>query len=169
MHDEQDQFVQLLRHAKVRVTGVRLGVLAVLQDAGQPLSAQQVFDAAVSSIKKGRGKDTRPDRVTVYRTLNSLVDAGIAHKVDPGDRIFRFRLTNHTACDEHGHDHEHPHFVCDDCGEVECLEGAKVLVKAEDRAGQSMRPGKGKRTVRQDVTLRGTCGECVGGGPKRRK
>lgn len=160
----------ILKGAKLRVTGVRLDVLAVLAESGQALNAQQVYDAVAA---RGGG-DASPDRVTVYRTLNALVDAGAAHKVDPGDRVFRFRLTDHAHCDGHHHDHEHPHFVCDDCGTVECLEGAKVQITPgpETSAGHGARAGKGgagvgggaggvgRRTVRPDVVLHGTCASC---------
>lgn len=170
----------LLRAAGLRVTPVRLGVLAALCATHEVLSADQIIEL-VSAKRGSRAKGRKPDRVTVYRTLNALVDAGIAHRMDPGDRVFRFGLTGehatHTprqggdcgcgASDSCEHapkpvlaaepGHGHPHFVCDSCGKVECLDETEVVLKT--------RPGKGspKTVRRQEVLLRGTCGSCEDG------
>lgn len=165
-----DRYRGLLRESKLRVTTVRLAILRVLEDAHEAMTAQQVFDrvaAAGGGPGRKTGKPSRangeaggggaPDRVTVYRTLNSLVDSGIAHRVDPGDRIFRFSLTDHAKCSEHHHVHEHPHFVCDSCGKVQCLQGAEVVIKTHDE--DTARTARW-RVKQQDVVLHGTCDEC---------
>ena len=167
----------LLRAAGLRITPIRLSVIGMLCSTHEVLSADQIV-AALKAKKSGKGRAAQPDRVTVYRTLNSLVDAGIAHRMDPGDRVFRFGLSGEHAthapkrscdCGESencGHPanglpatesgHAHPHFVCDSCGKVECLDDTEVVLKP---------PQKGKnrasRTVRQqEVVLRGSCGDC---------
>jgi Fur family transcriptional regulator, ferric uptake regulator len=156
---------EVLRAAKLRITGMRLALLEQLAAARQPATAQQIFDDLCTGAK--RDKATRPDRVTVYRTLNTLVEAGLAHKVDPGDRVFRFSLTDHARCEGEKHDHEHPHFVCDSCGTVECLEGAEVVVKSSPARAEAEHPAR--RKVKQDrVVLHGTCETCVEE-PARRK
>lgn len=143
-----------LRAAKLRITDVRIAVLEALDSSDQAITAQQIFDAVTAAAAKSRLP--KPDRVTVYRTLNTLVDAGLAHKVDPGDRVFRFSLTSHDHCEGDKHVHEHPHFVCDSCGTVECLDGAEVQIKNAAEAARSRR-----RVKQQDVTLHGTCEKCV--------
>jgi Fur family ferric uptake transcriptional regulator len=146
----------------MRVTGVRLAVLGVLEGTERALTAQDVADAVASLRPR-----SRPDRVTVYRTLNALVEAGLAHKVDPGDRVFRFSLTDHARCSGEHHAHEHPHFVCDSCGEVECLEGAEVVIKPAPPAAPAPSPAPApapaprRRVKQQDVLLHGTCERCV--------
>ena len=141
---------RLLRGVKLRVTAVRLAVLRVLAGSPEALDAQQVF---------ARLDRSATDRVTVYRTLGTLVEAGLAHRVDPGDRVFRFSLTDHSACTPQRHAHEHPHFVCDACGTVECLDDAEVIVQP-----MKARPARARRTTpridRRAVTLHGTCGKC---------
>lgn len=152
-----DRFGALLRGSGLRVTGVRLSVLEALHAAGEALTAQRVFETIVEHEQRGkaRGRRRAPDRVTVYRTLNTLVEEGLAHRVDPGDRVYRFQLTDHARCTEKHHDHEHPHFVCDNCGSVECLQGARVEVSTPKAASRAP-----ARTIRQDVVLHGRCGEC---------
>jgi Fur family ferric uptake transcriptional regulator len=150
---------QALRSAGMRITGTRLALLRLMGDSRAPASAQQIFDDLCAARRAGVPRGSRPDRVTVYRTLNSLVESGLAHKVDPGDRVFRFSLTDHARCEGEKHVHEHPHFVCDSCGTVECLEDERVVIRAAH--GQPP-PASSKRRVKQDgVVLHGTCGPCV--------
>lgn len=167
-HSAEEHWRHTLKHAKLRVTSVRLEILTLLNQTPRAIAAQEVFDALLSASKKN--KSAKPDRVTVYRTLTSLVDAGLAHKVDPGDRVFRFSLTDHARCAEGKHEHEHPHFVCDSCGTVECLSDAQVILKPAAQVGTGAGGagvGKGstkpsRRKVNQhDVLLHGTCEQCV--------
>src|SRR5881392_2011382 len=54
-----------------------------------------------------RREDQRISRATVYRTLQWMVDAGIARKVDFGEGRFRF---------EHSYRHpRHYHLICETC------------------------------------------------------
>ena len=54
-----------------------------------------------------RREDQRISRATVYRTLQWMVDAGIARKVDFGEGRFRF---------EHSYRHpKHYHLICKTC------------------------------------------------------
>lgn len=138
---DQDHWKERLRSAGLRVTGARLDVLRTLHDSPLPATAQEILD---SVEKLGH-----TDRVTVYRTLNSLVEAGIAHRVDPGDRTWRFGL----LVDEHA---RHAHSVCDECGTIRCLEEAMVTVSMKGKPGASR-----FRVKQQDVYLHGTCETCL--------
>lgn len=129
-----------LRQSGLRVTKSRLEVIHCLADSPTPSSALDVL----SSLG---GKSL--DRVTVYRTLNSLVDHGLAHRIDPGDRIWRYGLIGDTHT-------EHAHFVCDACGDIKCLEDA--MIRVQMKGGRE--PEKFKVTQR-DVYLHGTCEECI--------
>jgi Fur family transcriptional regulator, ferric uptake regulator len=136
---------ELLRGVGMRVTTVRVAILEALGGAKAPVTAQELADQLAEA-----------DRVTIYRTLNSLVEAGLAHKVDPGDRVFRFGLTG-GAKKQDTAGHGHPHFVCDECGNVECLEDTEVIVQKKKGAA----PVKKKmRLSAKDVLLHGTCEEC---------
>ena len=132
----------------MRVTSVRVAVLEALAKARGAMTAQELLDALGEA-----------DRVTVYRTLNSLVEAGVAHKVDPGDRVYRFGLTAPTASTKDA-GHQHPHFVCDACGNVECLEDTEVIVQARDGAKRGAMKRKKMKLSSQDVLLHGTCEGC---------
>ncbi len=165
----------------MRVTPVRLGVLRALCQTHTALSADQIVDE-LSRNQPGKGRKRKPDRVTVYRTLSALVDSGIAHRLDPGDRVFRFGLSGDHAAhapancgcgasENCGHpatpptrpstedqSHGHPHFLCESCGKVECLEGTEVVLKP--REGSEGRGQPAMTVRRHQVLLKGTCGEC---------
>ncbi len=62
------------------------------------------------------------DAVTVYRTLNTFTAKGVAHRVRGEDRVWRYALGNPREAATH----HHPHFVCENCGKVECLKEAQI-------------------------------------------
>ncbi|MEC9372234.1 MAG: Fur family transcriptional regulator [Planctomycetota bacterium] len=138
----EDAWRTRLNEVGLRATEARLRVLESLAGAAAPLTAQEIADALPPDAA---------DRVTIYRTLAALTDAGLAHRIDPGDRVWRFRLDDRRSA------HEHPHFVCDDCGAVQCLDGARVRVSLPGDTTAAARPA---RITQSDVYLHGRCAEC---------
>ncbi|MCA3004914.1 MAG: transcriptional repressor [Planctomycetaceae bacterium] len=143
-------FAALLRQVGLRVTRARVAILETLHASDVAISADEVSDRLSASGEAA-------DRVTVYRTLTSFVEEGLAHKVDPGDRKFRFSLTDHAHCHGDHHQHEHPHLVCDSCGEVQCVDDAEVVLRPK-RSGKP--GGKSIRLNQSNVTLHGVCEKC---------
>lgn len=137
---DESMWRERLRSAKLRVTGARLAVLRALTEAPLPISAQDVLE---------RAEAVDADRVTVYRTLNSLVDARLAHRMDPGDRVWRYGLLG----EEHD---QHAHFVCDTCGAIRCLADATINVSFKGRGSREK-----FRVTQQDVYLHGSCEGCI--------
>jgi Fur family ferric uptake transcriptional regulator len=135
-----------LRGAKLKSTTSRVAVLQHLAAAGKPLSHSEVAEALVPAGF---------DKSTLYRCLVELADAGLLTRLDAGDHAWRFELRRSAAAagDEHT-GAEHPHFICLDCGKVECLEDVEVKIS----------PAKGaKSTPLGDVTevfLKGHCPAC---------
>jgi len=135
-----------LHEAGLRATRIRMDVIRALHASPSAAPAHALLEALAESGPV--------DRVTVYRALNALVEAGLAHKLDPGDRVFRFALAEHDA----NASGVHPHFVCDACGLVECLEGATVNVSFGPlRRGRSPR----FKLNRTGVVLHGRCDQCA--------
>jgi Fur family ferric uptake transcriptional regulator len=132
-----------LRAAGLRVTHSRVVVLNHLQQAAAPLSHADLIAQLESEGL---------DRVTIYRNLNDLTEAGLARRTDLGDHVWRFELTR----DDRGHPAgEHPHFVCDSCGDVECLPGVSVAIEAPHRVPRALR----RNAV--EVQLKGRCDRCA--------
>jgi len=137
----QQEHAALIRAAGLRVTQPRLAVLQVLAQSGPPLSHADLIDAL-----QGQGFD----RVTLYRNLNDLSDAGIVARTEVGDHVWRFELrSSHNA-----HTGSHPHFTCTDCGAVSCLPENVVRINKSSRLPRAVR----EQTV--EVSLRGICDRC---------
>ncbi len=87
------------------------------------------------------------DRATIYRNLIDLAEAGLARRTDIGDHVWRFEAVTE------GHETSHPHFVCTECGTVECLPELELAVR-RSRAPRAVR----QRQV--EVHVRGLCDAC---------
>ena len=128
-----------VRGAGLRATPSRIAVLHLLRSTGSPVSHSDVVAKLTSQAW---------DPATIYRNLTDLSDVGLARRTDVGDHIWRFEAVN----DEH--DTAHPHFVCTECGTVECLPELELTV----------RRSKAPRAVRQrqvEVHVRGLCDACI--------
>ena len=151
----------MLRGAGLRRTPVRLGVLEVLASSGgQPVGVPQVLEKLPA--------DT--DAVTVYRTLNTFTRKRLVHRVRGEDRTWRYALSpppaSPMAAEHQGKaapregqsPHSHPHFVCDGCGTVECLEKSQI---PRDFV-RSLRVGARYDVRYPEVLLHGLCPRCNG-------
>lgn len=128
-----------LQQAGLRVTRARLAVLRELDRSRQPVSHADIND------RLGGGE---LDRVTIYRNLMALAQAGLVLRTDLGDHVWRFELARAGApSTTHG---THPHFVCIDCGDVECLPKGAVAVKPVVASGSVL-----------EVQVRGRCAACI--------
>ena len=132
-----------LRSHGLRSTAPRLAVLAHLQRATTPLSHGEITEALL-----GRGFD----RATVYRNLMDLADKGIVARTDLGDHVWRFELRR--KAQPRGHGTDHPHFVCTDCGDIECLPPVAVRVVGTEGAPRAL----ARKAV--EVQVKGLCDEC---------
>jgi Fur family transcriptional regulator, ferric uptake regulator len=131
----------LLRSNGLRRTPVRVEVIDLLRAAGRPLSVPQI-------LEKLKGVDT----VTVYRTLNTFVKKKLVHRVRGEDRGWLYAAGDIDAAPMH----LHPHFVCDECGKVDCLESAEIpgsFVASLGVAG-------GYQVSYPEVVLHGRCPKC---------
>ncbi|HJK90154.1 MAG TPA: transcriptional repressor [Polyangiaceae bacterium LLY-WYZ-15_(1-7)] len=126
-----DRLRDLLREVGLRATSARVHALKVLRGADKPLSHAEVFEAVA---------DEGFDRATVYRNLMDLVEVGLAARRDLGDHVWRFELKD----DE---EHEHAHFICTECGTVDCLPDDAVNVQGVAHV--------------TDVRVRGVCDTCA--------
>ena len=104
------------------------------------LSADDLFDLM-------RGEDQRISRATVYRTLQWMVDAGIARKVDFGEGRFRF---------EHSYRHpRHYHLICKSCNRSSEFLSSDIEALVDEVA--TARNFAASQSV---VQIYGTCEEC---------
>ena len=98
-----DSTTDRLREAGERVTRQRLLVSDALTAVGRQVSAQELYERL-------RRSEPRIGRATVFRTLEALVAAGVARRLEQDGHVYGY-----VACrPEHHH-----HLACDRCGRVE--------------------------------------------------
>jgi len=130
---------QLLKSANLRRTKPRIAVMSILLAADKPVTQQEIAE------KAGAGA---PDKVTIYRTLETFVQAGIVHKAFLRERTRHYELAHN--CTQH---QCHPHFTCSNCGRTVCLTKSSLpMIKVSE---------KGFVVHRQQVRLEGLCPGCA--------
>ena len=104
-----------LRDAGGRVTRQRLLVADALASMARQVTAQDLYDHL-------RRRDPRIGRATVFRTLEALVAAGVARRLERDGHVYGY-----VACrPEHHH-----HIACDRCGRVEEIDEGYIAPVAE--------------------------------------
>jgi Fur family transcriptional regulator, ferric uptake regulator len=135
----------LLKASGLRCTPAREAVLACLARRGRPLAHAEIAGA--------RGLAAL-DRVTLYRTLGALQEAGLVHRVQDQEGAWRFcaHVRDGRRCPAN-----HPHFQCTRCGRMRCLTGQELpWVEA----------GRGERITGKQFVVYGQCAACARPGPR---
>lgn len=104
-----------------------------------------------SALSENEIKEPFPDlfdRVTFYRTLKTLEDKNIIHKIVLHDNSVKYALTHTHKQDENFHSHFH----CGKCDQVLCLHG-KAFFEVE----------LPQNFIKNEVfvVIEGTCANCV--------
>lgn len=128
----------LLRRVGLKSTVTRVAVLQQMSSKDRPLSHSDLVQVL----------EQVGDQATVYRTLISFVDKGVARVASTASGIVRYELiqegeSSHTV---------HPHFVCQDCGIVACLPITTVVSVSD--------PSWSRRLQESKLQFVGICAEC---------
>ncbi len=100
---------ELLRSAGLRRTPTRLSVLSRMEVLARPCShAELLAFPDLSGL----------DDITLYRTLNRLVEAGLVHRILGVDGVWRYCTQSRSRPGCPGN---HAHFLCNTCGAMQCL------------------------------------------------
>ena len=130
---------QLLHAAGLRRTRARRIVLEMLNRVDRPLSHQEIAaEPEVGAL----------DRVTLYRTLTTLQRAGLLHRIQGVDGVWRFRghRTQSGACGGN-----HIHFLCLECNQMSCLPEQPLPWAKEP---------EGAEVFGKQLVVYGLCAEC---------
>ena len=155
--DALDRFVVSHARDRVRDDFADSPLLAadLRQSMARVLLAIGQYPSAVSELQQVLEKlPEHTDTVTVYRTLNTFTEKKVVHRVQGEDRAWRYAIS--TADAGKHTPHGHPHFVCDTCGTMECLEDSQVptnLVKA-------LKVSPDYEVQYPEVVLHGVCPRC---------
>lgn len=137
------EFVERLRPAGGRRSGKRDFIVDVFLRQDGHISADHLVDLI-------RSQDARISRATIYRTLQWMVEAGIARRVDFGEGRFRF---------EHSYRHpRHFHLICKSCNQSFEFLSSDIETLVEEVA--AARNFSARQSVLQ---IYGTCEACSTG------
>ena len=133
---------QVLREAGLRGTPARIATLQILRGAESPLTHGEVAEQL---------DDSGIDKVTVLRNLTDLVHAGLARRAELGDRLWRYESLDPSEPSD-----PHPHFLCIECGSVQCMDDVELTAASR----------KQSKTVGRvtEILLKGHCNSCLGTG-----
>jgi len=129
---------EVLAAGGLRVTDIRVAVYRALEAAGAPVSHRDAVEALPGL-----------DRVSVFRNLVTLAEAGLVRRMELGDHTWRFELARQVEADHH-----HAHFTCVACGEVTCLDDVEIAIKPGANSAHATLLSEA------EVQLRGVCVEC---------
>jgi Fur family ferric uptake transcriptional regulator len=129
-----------LRAAGERVTRQRLVVADALAATGRQATAQDLYERL-------RARAPRIGRATVFRTLEALVAAGVARRLERDGHVYAY-----VAC-RPGHHH---HLACSRCGRVEEIGEAYIRPVAERVAAE-----RGFRIDDARLDFYGICARCT--------
>ncbi|TMK87424.1 MAG: transcriptional repressor [Actinobacteria bacterium] len=129
----------LLGQAGLRSTPQRLAIIRAVAAQPRPVTAQELY-------ARLRGKRGSPGLATVYRTLNSLSEAGVLRTFAAGEGELAYRLC------EPGHHH---HLICESCGKVVEIPSCEVEEWADGVASR-----RGFVAIRHQADIFGLCASC---------
>jgi Fur family ferric uptake transcriptional regulator len=132
-------FIETLRSRGFRITPQREMIIEAIAHQGEHINADEVF-----SLVQERTHTV--NIATVYRTLDLLVEQGLANRIDLGEGRVIYA----------GHQHgPHIHLVCRQCGRV--LDADQELLSAFNRQLQSDYQFAADL---QHISVLGLCNDC---------
>lgn len=133
---------QLLKQKGLRSTPIRTRVLEILSNS----------DTAVSHADLEKQLTDQFDRVTLYRTFNTLEEKHLIHKILSDNGTANYAV-DHCVLDNHDHHHHAPHihFHCESCGEIQCLNCSDDL---------SIELPNGFKANSMEISAKGICEKC---------
>lgn len=130
---------KILSEAGLRSTRQRRVTLELLIREGVPMSHAEISSLLEEPL----------DKVTLYRTLETLKDANIVHQVQGLDGVWRFcaHVSSPGECPG-----DHPHFLCLSCGKMICLPGQRM---------QRVDVPEGCTVEGKQLVVYGCCADCA--------
>ncbi len=120
-------------------------VIDLLSRQDCALSALEIED----SLRRGRRAQRPVGRASIYRVLELLHAHELVNRLDLGDGIARYEITDPAG------EHHHHHLLCDRCGKLVPFDDP-ALEQSIDQLSDRL----GFRTTDHEVTLRGDCPAC---------
>ncbi|MBK5720569.1 transcriptional repressor [Dysgonomonas sp. Marseille-P4677] len=129
---------EILKYHKLKNTGCRKFIITALLQKDLALSENEIKQSLPDLF----------DRVTFYRSLKTLEEYKIIHRIVLHDAVVKYALNREILPEG-----DHAHFHCVKCDSVTCLE-------TKLKSPTSLPDGFSVNSI--DVLLEGTCPECKG-------
>lgn len=125
---------------ELRLTPIRKQILNILMNADKALGAYDIL-AELQKI------NPRFQPITVYRTLEFLLEHGLIHRLESSKAF--------VACDLPGEAHRSQLLICDKCGSVKEIEASEISEQLDKKAQRA-----GFTHIRQTLETHGVCRDC---------
>jgi len=107
--------IEILQNHNLKKTTPRVAIINALQSCNFPLSETEVKEKLGDLY----------DRITFYRSVQSLMGVGIIHRIVIDNTTIKYALNKCTVV--HNHQIDHIHFFCNNCKSLICLHDIKTL------------------------------------------
>ncbi len=128
--------IELLKSRGLKKTTQRVHLINILREKALAVTEEE--------IKKEMG--TLYDRITFYRTIQTLLEANLIHRITIDSKTVKYAL-NQPALPHK----EHSHFFCNRCHSVTCLETSATLTYGLPT---------GFREESHELLIKGVCCKC---------
>jgi len=143
----QTNFKALLHQHSLKATATRVALLTKM-DAYLNAMPYSAIQKEIGSV----------DRVTLYRTIETLSEHGIIHLAYKDNQETYYAICG-AACSEHAHHHDHIHFSCTQCKSVTCQDlPNKINISLPDYQVEEI-----------SIQVKGICKDCRAGIVKSKK
>lgn len=110
---DSKRIVKILGDKGVKATANRMLVMDVLLRAQRPLSATEIGKELLSL-----------DKSSIFRVLTLFQQQEVVHTIEDGSGALKYERC--TEDHNHYHDDEHPHFYCERCHRMFCLDNQSI-------------------------------------------
>lgn len=124
----------LLKEKGLKKTPQRVAILSILQSENLPMSE--------AAIKEKMGESF--DRITFYRTIQTLLKSEVIHKIVLDNTLSQYALNA-------SHTEKHIHFFCEKCHKIMCMYDTPQFI---------YQLPKGFQQIECNVIVRGICENC---------
>lgn len=131
--------VEILQNHQLKKTTPRVAIIQALQGSPFPMSENEVKEKIGDLY----------DRITFYRSAQTLMDAGIIHRIVADNTNIKYALNRFD--EKHQHATDHVHFFCHQCNSLVCLNEVKT---------QPYALPSGYLTQQCEVIIKGLCDKC---------
>lgn len=129
-----------LKSQGFRMTKTRESILKILSHHKEPISVPEILECLSH-------EDINVNKTTAYRELDFLLEQGMIHELDFGDRKKHYELADR--------DHHH-HLICENCNSIQDVEFEEDLKEEEENIAKTT----GFQVKRHALEFFGLCKNC---------